>query len=189
MNRECYCQMLQFCSFSFCQDISGSGNDSNKGESVSPFRLVSQSIQRSELTCYMHWHTVLLPILKTHELGLSQSHVWQNDVMKYIVQNEISSIEDVDFQYLENKLCPGQTLTRIKVFVRSLTMNKIAVKGKVNKNKNKIIRHNQPLYEVCVHRLKCRRTAGGFAKNKSKQKQERIKEIVNIYNTLSKQIQ
>ena len=151
------------------------------------FKSVARSIERSELACYRHWHDVLLPILKTHELGISQTHVWQNDVMKYISESKISDIEDVDFYYLENKLCPGQTISRIKSFVRGLRAKKLTVKGEVPSTKT--IELTEPLYEICLQRLKCPRAQANFAPKSTKSKQQRIKEIVDIYNKLSKKIQ
>ena len=106
--------------------------------------------------------------------------------MEYITDNKISDTEDVDFRYLENTLCPGQTIGSIKRFVRSLTTKKHT--GKVEGPPTERNVHNEPLYEVCLHKLKCPRTAGN-RKSKSKKKHQRIKEIVDIYNKLIEKIQ
>lgn len=127
-----------------------------------------------------------MPILKTHELGLPQSHEWQKDVLTYISKSKVLNKEDDDFQYIENKICPGQTIPSIKHFVRDLKRMRYGDGGGKHQSiKTKIL--TEPLYLICSQRLEDPQTAA-YYKRKCKLRDKRIKEVVDIYNTLSTKI-
>ena len=142
-------------------------------------------LQRSENACYEHWNTVLLPIIKTHELGLPQDHSWQNNILNYIVREEITNIEDLDLHYLETKLCPGQTIHSIKRFLQRIRrIQRYTEDKKDTKNQSHescpstITKTTEPLWVICMQWLESKRGA--------KQSKQRMIDISDIYDRLSK---
>ena len=91
------------------------------------FDACSSRLKRSKKTCHEHWHTYLLPILKTYHLGSpsfpENYYDWITSVMEYIVKNRVDNIKDLDFQDLKDKVCPGQTYKSIRNFINNLNSN------------------------------------------------------------------
>ena len=138
--------------------------------SIADFHSVAKAINRNESACYSHWLTIILPILKTHSLDLPQNLVWQTDLMKYIVHNKVSTLNELDLYYVVKNLCPGQTIATIKGHVRYIEAN---TKGSYH-----------TLHEMCLKRLNDSNTVanGGNKKNyQSNLKKKRAEEIITIY--------
>ena len=102
---------------------------------------------------------------------------WMTYVLNYIVNNDIKEIDDVEFHYLENKVCPGQTFTSIKTFVKSVNGSKLSNQG---------LDESEPLHETCYRRLNntSSKILTNGSQKKVKLKIQRIEQIVNIYKLL-----
>ena len=112
---------------------------------------ISKELKRSRTSCLSRWKGCLLPILKTHELGLHQSLAWKKDVMMYLTDEEVESLEDDDYNQLVQDVCPGQTTHSLRDFISSIRA--ATVEGKTIKRK-------EPLHELasnCSIRL-CSKT-------------------------------
>ena len=51
----------------------------------------------------------MIPILKTHILGLTHSNEWKQKLDDYIINEKIESVIKVDYHALSNKMLPGQS--------------------------------------------------------------------------------
>ena len=140
---------------------------------MADFDSVAKKINRSQVSCAEHWHNSLLPILKTCNLGVPHKHDWKNDLMKYIVSNKVSTINELDVYHVVKKLCPGQTIASIKKCVRDLGTARLA---------GRVPQKSDPLHEICLKRLNNPRTVANGANNyKSKLRLQRIEQVIEIY--------
>ena len=62
---------------------------------------ISKELQRTKNACYLHWQEVVLPILKTHIMGLPQNTDWMRDIQRYIVNKQIKSMDELDFDLMD----------------------------------------------------------------------------------------
>ena len=100
---------------------------------------ISKELKRSWKSCWRHWQICLLPILRTHILGLPQNLEWKKDVMVYLVDNKVECLEDIDYNKLVKDVCPGQTTNSLQHFIKNIP--KTTVKGKH-------ILRKEPLHEL-----------------------------------------
>ena len=104
-----------------------------------------------------------------------------NDVLCYVIKNKIKNSADINFDHLEKDVCPGQTSQSLKYFVRQLQYKRMY--------------SDEPLHDICSRRLndplqnyltnpdaQLFNVHGGDVAEKIK----RVKEIVIIYNKLTK---
>ena len=54
------------------------------------FEHVSTTIGRTTNACYDHWKLQILPILKTHILGLPQGVDWMHEFLVYMAKSKIT---------------------------------------------------------------------------------------------------
>ena len=151
------------------------------------FKSAAVKLQRPFNTCYSRWQGYLLPILKNHNLGLSQNFDWIITLLEYIVKNQIENINDVNFEHILNDLCPGQTRHSLRV-----TLVNVSYSGQV-KNAGQ----TKSLYRLCEDRLTSISNCGLRKENNSLQKEnnkrlkdrlKHAKEIINCYNNIAKKI-
>ena len=140
-------------------------------------------LQRPFNTCYSRWQGYILPILKNHNLGLSQNFDWIITLLEYIVKNQIENINDVNFEHILNDLCPGQTRHSLRV-----TLVNVSYSGQV-KNAGQ----TKSLYRLCEDRLTStsKNPHLGLQKENNKRLKDRLKhakEIINCYNNIAKKI-
>ena len=100
---------------------------------------ISEELKRSKRTCWTHWQICLLPILKTHQLGLPQSLERKKAALMHIVDKKLESLEDIDYNKLVKDICPGQTTHSLQNFINNIRQT--TVKGK------KIV-SKEPLHEL-----------------------------------------
>ena len=105
---------------------------------------IAKELERSRKSCWHRWQHKLLPILKTHFLGLPQNTEWRKDVMVYISDNKIERVEDVDYNQWVKDVCPGQTTSSLRLFIHSI--RRATVNGKT-------VRCNEPLNVLSSKRL------------------------------------
>ena len=140
-------------------------------------------------SCRLRWQTQLLPILKTHSLGLhkfpfrsSDYFQWMTDVLRYITEQRINEVEEVDFHYLEKELCPGQTFGSINEYVRNLIKTE---KKRVLKSSESSIVEHKTLHELCSKRLNGPKARCGPSNEKwIKLKMKHVEKIVKIYKVI-----
>ena len=147
------------------------------------FKSAALKLQRPFNTCYSRWQGYLLPILKNHNLGLSQNFDWIIMLLEYIVKNQIENINDVNFEHILNDLCPGQTRHSLRV-----TLVNVSYSGQV-KNAGQ----TKSLYRLCEDRLTStsKNPHLGLQKENNKRLKDRLKhakEIINCYNNIAKKI-
>ena len=147
------------------------------------FKSAAVKLQRPFNTCYSRWQGYLLPILKNHNLGLSQNFDWIITLLEYIVKNQIENINDVNFEHILNDLCPGQTRHSLRV-----TLVNVSYSGQV-KNAGQ----TKSLYRLCEDRLTStsRNPHLGLQKENNKRLKDRLKhakEIIDCYNNIVKKI-
>ena len=144
------------------------------------FKSAAIKLQRPFNTCYSRWQGYLLPILKNHNLGLSQNFDWIITLLEYIVKKQIENINDVNFEHILNDLCPGQTRHSLRV-----TLVNVSNSGKV-KNAGQ----TKSLDRLCEDRLTSTSNCG-LQKENTKRLKDRLKhakEIINCYNNIAKKI-
>ena len=147
------------------------------------FKSAAIKLQRPFNTCYSRWQGYILPILKSHNLGLSQNFDWIIMLLEYIVKNQIENINDVNFEHILNDICPGQTRHSLRV-----TLVNVSYSGQV-KNAGQ----TKSLYRLCEDRLTStsKNPHLGLQKENNKRLKDRLKhakEIINCYNNIAKKI-
>ena len=105
---------------------------------------ISKELRRSVSSCWLHWQRYLLPILRTHILGLPQNLEWKKDVIVYLMYNKIEWLEDIAYNKVVKDVCPGQTTHSLRLFI--FHIRKRTVKGE------KIL-HKEPLHELASKRI------------------------------------
>ena len=115
------------------------------------------------------WKRTVLPILKTHALkteNFPQNYFdWEKKVMNFIIENQIVSREEIDLDYVENNLCPGQTRNSLVKFI-SMLLQYSAYHGVPN----------EALYQACLRRLNA-----PYQSIKPEKKIKEIEAIVRLY--------
>ena len=86
--------------------------------------------------------------------------------MNFIIENQIVTREEIDLDYVENNLCPGQTRNSLGKFI-SILMQNSAYHGAPN----------EPLYQACLRRL----NAPYKTIKPEKRKIKEIEAIVRLY--------
>ena len=140
------------------------------------FKVISMTLGRSIYACNDHWKIRLLPILKTHILGLPQGVEWRNEFLMHLVQNKVTDVKKIEYNLLVEKRFPGQTTRTLASFADIINNSK---------GDNKIVHSNEPLHEKCSRRL-------NHPKPNSYLTSERMansnltfaEDIVEIYNSL-----
>ena len=121
------------------------------------------------------WKRAILPILKTHALktdNFPQNYFdWEKKVMNFIVENQIVTREEIDLDYVENHLCPGQTRKSLGKFISMLLQ--YSAYHRVP---------NEPLYQACLRRL----NAPYQSIKPEKKKIKEIEAIVRLYEKYKK---
>ena len=67
---------------------------------------------------------------------------WRDDLIGYIIENELKDPDDVDAHEIEQELCPGQTVGSIKKYV-----------NQINKKRIRSGKEKEPLYITCQRRF------------------------------------
>ena len=126
--------------------------------------------QPNLLTLKDRWKRTILPILKTYALkteNFPQNYFdWEKNLMNFIIENQIVTREEIDLDYVENNLCPGQTRNSLGKFI-SILMQNSAYHGAPN----------EPLYQACLRRL----NAPYKTIKPEKRKIKEIEAIVRLY--------
>ena len=91
------------------------------------FEHVSTTIGRTTKACYNHWKLQILPILKTHILGLPQGVEWMHEFLVYMVNNKITDTKTIEYNRLVEELFPGQTSLSLSMFANNINNNYIRV--------------------------------------------------------------
>ena len=144
------------------------------------FNPATIELQRPMNVCYSRWQGYLLPILRNHNLGLSQNFDWVITLLKYIVKNQIKNINDVNFEHILNDLCPGQTRHSLRV-----TLVNVSNSGKV-KNAGQ----TKSLDRLCEDRLTSTSNCG-LGEENNKRLKDRLKhaqEIIKCYKNITNKI-
>jgi len=105
----------------------------------------NSEIWRSAENARGRWRRVLLPICKSYICvpGFPESYTsWRDDLIKYIIENELKDPDDVDAHKIEQELCPGQTVGSIKKYV-----------NQINKTRMRSGKEKEPLYITCQRRF------------------------------------
>ena len=89
----------------------------------SDFESIAKELQRTTSSCYCHYNQSLLPVLKTHILGLPQSIGWRRELLGYIVDNQIKSTKDLDYFVLCEQMFPGQTPYSLRYYIKDFIKN------------------------------------------------------------------
>lgn len=136
-----------------------------------------KGIQHNWLSCWVHWQRVLFPILKTHVLGLPQNLKWRKDVVNYLVDNKVEKEEDIHYDKVLKKVCPGQTVYSLRNFVFSQRQTKV---------KGKSIVLKEPLHYIISKRLG-NPSSSSFLKNEkmARRNLEFANDIVKMYSNLT----
>ena len=92
----------------------------------------AKNMQRSTNTVYYHWKNPVLPILKTHIIGLNleENWLWQKRLMMHIIEEKIERSSDINYYELLAKEIIGQTYTSLSHMVRQFsykTQNSVKV--------------------------------------------------------------
>ena len=142
------------------------------------FEVISTTLGRTPNACQDHFKQQILPILKTHLLGLPQGVDWMKEFLVYIVKNEVIDVKTIEYNRLVEELFPGQTTHSLSRFANDL---------KVKTVKYKVVRSNEPLHKICARRLSemttCRFTYLGNEKM-ANSKLIYSENIVEIYKSL-----
>ena len=134
---------------------------------------IPKELKRSMHSCWGRWQFGLLPILRTHILGLPQNLEWKKDVIVYLMDNKIEWLEDIDYNKVVKDVCPGQTTHSLRVFIRDI--RKRTVKGE------KIL-HKEPLHELASKRINDPRNSSFLCDETVVQKKlEHACSIVKVY--------
>ena len=86
--------------------------------------------------------------------------------MNFIIENQIVTRKEIDLDYVENNLCPGQTRNSLGTFI-SMLLQYSAYHGVPN----------EPLYQACLRRL----NAPYQSTKPEKKKIKEIEAIVRLY--------
>ena len=92
--------------------------DSWKGND---FDQISEDIGRSKYACYGRWRNIIVPILKSNTLGLSQNENWRKDVLQYVIEKKFGSVKEIPYNKVVRDVCPGQTSTSLSLFLNNLS--------------------------------------------------------------------
>ena len=138
-------------------------------------------LPRGGETSRVRWNKYILPILKTHSLQLpgfpDNYYSWMDEVLTYIVSENVNTFDDIDFDHLLRHVCPGQTIASIKHYVQN-----------VNRGNS-----GEPLHVICNDRMNNPKapkksyltTEGGHGTRgrlpKNALRIARIREIVQVY--------
>jgi len=106
------------------------------------FTSLTDELPRKPETPRQRWKRRLLPIVKSYVLKIPEFpekyfHL-KEEIIQYIIENEIECKDDIDAIKIEKEMFPGQTVGSIKQFINSLENDKLD--------------KHEPLYEVCKRR-------------------------------------
>ena len=144
--------------------------------SLDSFKFTSHSdeLPRKPETTRQRWKRRLLPIVKSYVLKIPEFPEkyfhWKEEVIQYIIENEIEYKDDIDAHKIEKEMCPGQTVGSIKQFINSLEYDKLD--------------KDEPLYEVCKRRDLFYLINDHF--QNSYHSIEQLQEIANHYDMITK---
>ena len=102
------------------------------------------------------------------------------EVLYYISDYGVEAAEDIDYQHVLNKVCPGQTLTSLRTFITSIDSYQY---------KSACDDRNKTFLEKAQKRINSPKSARNLLdKNNDKTilRTSRMKEIVNIYEKIFK---
>ena len=138
-------------------------------------------LPRGGETSRVRWNKYILPILKTYSLQLpgfpDNYYTWMDEVLTYIINENVKTVDDIDFEHLLRHVCPGQTIASIKHYVNN-----------VNRENS-----GEPLHVICNDRMNNPKapkksyltTEGGHGTRgrlpKNALRIERIRDIVQVY--------
>ena len=122
----------------------------------------THGLPRSIRLSNQRWKEHILPILKTYSLQLpgfpNNYYLWKNNLLTHIVSEKVDSVDNLDFEYLLDHVCRGQTKTSIRYFLKYYTCSK------------------EPLHLACLKKLNNPR---GYRTNL-----KWVKDIVKIYKNI-----
>ena len=152
-------------------------HDVNLIENISrpEFSGCSKALKRSNESCYHHWMCVIVPVLKTHFLGLPLNVDWKLKMMSYIVENKIKYESEVDIDLVLDRIAPGQT--KNSLFIFESTLRVVKVNGR--KTKSELF-----LYQLVENRLKEQSQNNPCFNKNHKREEKRLKranDIIDFY--------
>ena len=112
------------------------------------FADISVELNRTQFACNNHWQEKLLPILKTHILGLPHNIDWIRDFRRHIVDKQIKSVDELNYKVLVDELFPGQTTYSLRLLLTNHQWYKDYLK---NKKYNLCDLLSDNLYNPMVH--------------------------------------
>ena len=92
--------------------------DSSK---TNDFDQISADIGRSKSACNSRWMNSIVPILKSHTLGLPHNEEWRNDVLQDVIEKKFGSVKEIPYDKLVRDVCPGQTSRSLSTFFNNLS--------------------------------------------------------------------
>ena len=143
------------------------------------FTVVSQKLQRTPISCFLHWQDSLLPILKTYLKDLPLDADWKKDFMLYVIKNKIRHLKELDFSLVVEDVCPGQTSFSLYNHA-AFTLSNYMKRRNVSKNLKDLI-----LYEIMTMQMKYKNAPNSHFNVKKMEKNLRRKiDIVDIYKSM-----
>ena len=92
--------------------------DSSK---IKDFDQIAADIGRSKGACYIRWRCIIVPILKSDTLGLTQNVEWKKDVLRYIIERSYGSVKVIPYNKIVMDVCPGQTSHTLSTYLNNLS--------------------------------------------------------------------
>ena len=92
----------------------------------SDFLALDEELQRGDYAIYLHFHGFLLPIILGKIYG-SMNNQWEDDLLKYVIEEKVESISDVDWDHVL-KQKPFLTKKQASVMLNS-ARNKAKIEG------------------------------------------------------------
>ena len=90
--------------------------DSSK---TNDFDQISADIGRSKSACNSRWMNTIVPILKSHTLGLPHNEEWRNDVLQDVIEKKFGSVKEIPYDKLVRDVCPGQTSKLLATYLNN----------------------------------------------------------------------
>ena len=143
----------------------------------SDFVVVSMALRHTTNACYNRWQAHILPIIKSHLLGLPQGVDWMKEFLMYVVKNEVTDVKKIEYNLLVEEIFHGQTSYSLRNFansVRSTTVNQ------------KRVRSNDPIHQLSLRQLNEPSPNSSYLGNEkmADSKLKYAEDIIEIYKSL-----
>ena len=91
---------------------------------ISEFKAIAIKLRRSSKSCYEHWMTFIVPVLKVHIKKFPINNYWKKDVLSYILDNKIKHKNEEDIDRMLMEITPGQTSKSLLNYLNELKKTK-----------------------------------------------------------------